>query len=273
MLTCSNYSTKIESDAIRRKYVYTMQSNQTFAAYAKIKRDCKTKAPPHIIKEGLVYFEHDFRESCQIDKVFNIDLKSAYATILFNAEFISEDSFKYLSRLPKHDRLAAVGMLASKRRTFGFSKRGDIEILEDSISPLENFFYFAVKETYAIMSVLKMILGDKYLFTWVDGIYFLPDMEKLIACEDYLRSIKMRHSEEILIDWHIRVVKGAVKLWFIKEGKVKQFCLPARETEFARLMSTILHDRSAKPETFKALQATGKKLAKETYDKLNKKST
>jgi hypothetical protein len=253
MLTCSNYSTKIESDAVNRKYVYTMQSNQTFAAYAKIKRDCKLQPPPHIVKEDLVYFEHDFRESCQIEKVFNIDLKSAYATILFNAGIIREDSFKYLSRLPKHDRLAAVGMLASKKRTFGFSQKGDIKILEHTISPLENFFYFAVKQTYEIMTVLKMILGNKYLFTWVDGIYFLPDMDKLIACEDYLRKIKMKYSEEILTDWHIRVVKGAVKLWFIKEGKVKQFCLPARETEFARLMAQVLHDQSprVKRSTFK----------------------
>ena len=243
-MTCSNYTTKIESDAVRRKYVYTMQSNQTFAAFAKIKRDCKTQTPPNIIKEELVYFEHDFKNSCQIDRVFNIDLKSAYAAILFNKGIIKEDSFSYLSRLPKHDRLAAVGMLAAKKRTFGFSKYGEIKVLEHTISPLENFFYYAVKETYAIMSVLKMILEDKYLFTWVDGIYFLPDMRKLIKCEDYLRSINMKYSEEILTDWHIRVVKGAVKLWFIKEGKVKQFCLPARETEFSRLMSQILHDSS-----------------------------
>ena len=242
MLTCSNYTTKIESDAVTRKYVYTMQSNQTFAAYAKLKKDCKDKARPSITKDELIYFEHDFKESCQIDRVFNIDLKSAYATVLFNEGIITQDTFNYLARLPKHDRLASVGMLASRKRTFGFSKDGEIKILEHSISPLENFFYFAVKLTYEIMSVLKMILSEKYLFTWVDGIYFLPDMDKLIACEDYLRSIRFKYSEEILSDWHIRVVKGAVKLWFIKEGKVKQFCLPARESEFSRLMSEVMCD-------------------------------
>lgn len=247
-----------------------MQSNQTFAAFSKLKRDCKTKEVPKIDKKELVYFEHDFKQSCQIEKVFNIDLKSAYAMILFNEGIITKDSFAYLSRLPKHDRLAAVGMLASKKRTFGFANNGEIKILEHTVSPLENFFYLAVKKTYEIMSFLKMILGDKYLFTWVDGIYFLPDMNKLIACEDHLCSIRMKYSEEILTDWHIRVVKGAVKLWFIKENKVKQFCLPARESEFARLMSQVLHDSGNRLEGSEALRQLGKTNAMNTYKQLVK---
>jgi hypothetical protein len=250
VLTCSNYTTKIESPIMDRKFVYSFQSNQCFAAYAKLKRDVKEKPVPNIDKEALQYFEHDFRESCIIDRVFNIDLKSAYATILYNDGIIRKDTFDYMARLPKHDRLAAVGMLASKKKTFGFGKGGEIKSYETSVSMLENFFYYAVKRTSEIMSVLKAILGQSYLFTWVDGIYFTPNIEKLIQCEDYLRSIKFRYSEEILFDWNVRVVSGAVKLFFIKDGKVKSFCLPAKQSEFAQLMADAMRDMSPIPKKF-----------------------
>lgn len=225
-----------------RKFVYSLQSNQTFAAYAKVKKDVKDKPPPEINKEELVYFVHDFKESCSIDRVYNIDLKSAYATILFKDEIITQDTFSYLSRLPKHDRLAAVGMLASRKKSFSFDKQGTIRTYEETISKLENFFYYAVQRTFEIMCDLRRILGADYLFTWVDGIYFRPTMEGLIQCEDYLRRIGFRYSEEILTDWQVRVVKGAVKLFFVKEGKIKSFSLPARESEFVSIMADAMRD-------------------------------
>lgn len=243
-LTCSNYTTKIESELLDRKFVYSFQTNQCFAAYAKVKKDVKDKPVPSIQKEELVYFEHDFKQSCSIDRVFNIDLKSAYATILHMDGYISEDTFLYLSKLPKHDRLASVGMLAAKKKTFGFDRKGGIRSYEHAISPLENFFYYAVHRTFEIMQQLKSILRASYLFTWVDGIYFTPDMDGLIQCENYLRSIGFRYSEEILNDWQVRVVKGAVKLNFVKEGKIKSFSLPARESEFALLMADAMRDLS-----------------------------
>lgn len=228
-----------------------MQSNQCFAAYAKLKKDVRTKEVPYIDKEKLVYFEHDFRYSTEIARVYNIDLKSAYATILFRDGYISLDTFKYLSRLPKHDRLASVGMLASKKKMFAFGGHGGITTFEQSISPLENFFYYAVQRTFEIMQTCKALLGGSYLFTWVDGIYFTPDMAGLVRCENYLRSIGFPYSEEILTDWQVRVVKGAVKLYFVKEGKVKSFSLPARESEFASIAADAMREMSPEPKPFK----------------------
>lgn len=227
-----------------------MQSNQTFAAYAKVKKDVKDKEPPKINKDELVYFDHDFKESCSIDRVYNIDLKSAYATILFKDSIITEDTFSYLSRLPKHDRLAAVGMLASRKKSFSFDKLGTIRTYEETISKLENFFYYAVQRTFEIMCELRSILGNSYLFTWVDGIYFRPDMDGLLKCEDYLRRISFRYSEEVLTDWQVRVVKGAVKLFFVKEGKIKSFSLPARESEFTCIMAEAMRDMGGNKKKF-----------------------
>lgn len=249
-LTCSNYTTKIESNLLDRKFVYSMQSNRCFAAYAKVKRDVKSKPIPEIDKEDLNYFEHDFKKTCQIEKVFNIDLKSAYATILLLDGYITKETYKYLTSLPKHDRLASVGMLASQKKIFAFDRRGTIRTYEQSISPLENFFYYAVKRTFEIMQDLRSILRRSYLFTWVDGIYFTPDMDGLMGCEDYLRRIGFRYSEEILTDWNVRVVSGAVKLSFVKEGRVKSFSLPARQSQFALLMADAMRERGVQPKKF-----------------------
>jgi hypothetical protein len=233
---------------MKRKFVYSLQSNQCFAAYAKLKKDVKSKLIPSIDKSRLVYFEHDFRESMSIPRVYNIDLKSAYATILMKDGYITKETFRYMSGLPKHDRLASTGMLASKKKIFSFSKRGDIYQYESSISVLENFFYYAVQRTFEIMSMCKAILGEHYLFTWVDGIYFLPNMKALMECEDYLRSISFPYTEEVLTDWQVRVVSGAVKLFFVKEGKVKSFSLPAKESEFASIMADAMREMSPEPK-------------------------
>lgn len=228
-----------------------MQSNRCFAAYAKVKKDVKNKPVPAIDKEELHYFEHDFKQTCHIDKVFNIDLKSAYATILLLDGYIGKDTYTYLTALPKHDRLASVGMLASQKKIFAFDRKGTIRTYEQSVSPLENFFYYAVKRTFEIMQDLRIILRRSYLFTWVDGIYFTPDMDGLIGCEDYLRRIGFRYSEEILTDWHVRVVSGAVKLSFVKENRVKSFSLPARQSEFATIMADAMRERGLSAKQFK----------------------
>jgi hypothetical protein len=230
-----------------------MQSNRCFAAYAKVKKDIKDKDVPEIDKEDLCYFEHDFKATCRIDKVFNIDLKSAYATILLLDGFITKDTYMYLTSLPKHDRLASVGMLASQKKVFAFDRFGTIRTYEHSISPLENFFYYAVKRTFEIMQDLRVLLRRSYLFTWVDGIYFTPDMDGLMGCEDYLRRIGFRYSEEILTDWNVRVVSGAVKLSFIKEGRIKSFSLPARQSEFASIMADAMRERGLSAKQFKGL--------------------
>ena len=241
-LTCSNYTSRIESPVIDRKFVYSMQSNQCFAAYAKVKKDVKDKEVPSIDKRSLVYFEHDFREARDLRRVYNIDLKSAYASVLFKEGFITRDTFNYLGRLPKHDRLASVGMLASRKNTFGFNRQGEVLTYESTVSNLENFFFYAVQKTFEIMQNLKAILGRDYLFTWVDGIYFIPNMDSLVACEDYLRKIGYRYSEEVLYDWQVRLVKGAVRLTFLKDGKIKTFSLPPKQSVFSMIMADSMRE-------------------------------
>lgn len=173
-LTVSNYTVSIETKTQKFVYVKKEQSKQMFAAYAKIKSDIKNIVPPDIDKFSLKYFHFDRLRDDANFSVWNIDIKSAYATALFNAEFISKKTFYYLSCLEKQDRLSCVGMLASRKIKFDHDKDGNIISKETIISPYENFFWFAVQKTFFAMMDAREIAGNDYLFSWVDSIYFRP---------------------------------------------------------------------------------------------------
>lgn len=245
-MTCSNYTITVEAGEIARKFVAVMQTNRTFAAFSKIKSNVKNIEPPLINRDEIIYFVHDFKKDAFYSSVCNIDLKSCYATVLFNDGMITEDTFKYLARCNKQERLASVGMLASKKKKFKFNS-GEIYDFDETVSPTSPFFFYAVKRTYEIMSELRAIIGNSYLFTWVDGIYF-SDPSKCKECEDYLTSIGFKFTTEQLRDFDLKVLEHKIVLVFDKfdekkgEFKPKVFNLPSLTTEFQNLtVNAIMH--------------------------------
>lgn len=221
------------------KFVNTIQSKRVFAAFSKLRSNLKGKVPPDIDKESIRYFVHDFRESAYIGDVMNIDLKSAYATVLFRDGYINQDCYDYLCKSKKQERLASVGMLASRKQIFMFED-GRIIDSDEYVSETSNFFFHAVKRTGEIMDELKLICGNRYLFTWVDGIYFLPDQETATRCEEYVKSVGFNSTTEPLRDFNVRVSRKKVDVGFLKftkgKWKPKPFNLPIHNTEFKQLM-------------------------------------
>lgn len=251
-LTCSNYTMQLQTDTMKTKYVNSMQSNRTFAAFAKVKSNIKDKPVPYIDRDALRYFQHDFKTDMVIPTVYNIDLKSAYASILFNDGFITKETRDYLGKCKKEERLAGVGMLASKKHIFNF-KNGKATAMNMVESPTANFFYHTVKRTDEIMSVLKMLTEDSYLFTWVDGIYF-SDKDKADSMFDYLQSIGMLCSFETLENFHVRIYKKKCVVNFYKQGKRKEFNLPSQHSNFKTMLSDAmrsLNDGRAKKQQIK----------------------
>lgn len=251
MLQCSNYTMKAtvnsKNSILNKTYVANLQSKRTFAAFAKIKSDIKTKEIPPIKNKDVKYFQHDFKSDTSIPEVWNIDIKSAYATILFNEKYISEDTFKYLCSLTKQERLASVGMLASKKKIFEFKRGNPIQIGE-KVAETSGIFFYAVHRTFEIMDELKRICGQNYLFTWVDGIYFKPDEKVLLDCLQALEKFKLQYKAEVLTDFTIKIKSTYIDLKFFKEGKVKIFKLPSADTEFKSILmdATILYNSKIK---------------------------
>ncbi len=247
-LTCSNYTAELKTDNDKEKFVKSFQSKRTFAAFAKIKSDIKDKQPPDINREQLRYFQHDFRKDGFYKEAYNVDLKSAYATILYNDTFITEATFLYLKALHKPERLACVGMLAAKKQATTFSANGAPPENVITESPFANFFYYAVMKTDIIMTELKKIIGRSYMFTWVDGIYF-SDKKKIEPCMRYLETISMKASEETLENFKVTMLEDKVQIVFKKDGKLKGFNLPNRTSEFQHLYHKAMQYYNSKPKT------------------------
>lgn len=253
-MICSNYTTVFKIDGLERKFVNSMQSKRVFACFAKIKSNLKDKPIPIIDYEQLRYFIHDFKKNEHIGDVINVDMKSAYATILFNDGYISRATYDYICAGPKQERLVAVGMLASKKQHFTFDK-GKIINNEEIVSPTANFFYYAVMRTAEIMGELKKLCKEAYLFTWVDGIYLRPDVNALARIEKYINSIGYPYTTEWLRDFSVRVGSKQATVDFLKfvkgEWVKKPFNLPLVNTEFKRLVieAILLNSKSKNNET------------------------
>lgn len=237
----SNYQVLFKTETFEKKFVHSMQGNRVFACYAKIKKDVKNKPTPNIDRERLSYFVHDFKTDCFIGDVINIDLKSAYATVLYRDGYISRDTFDYISAGSKQERLVSVGMLASRKQHFKFDA-GNIIFNDEIISEFSNYFFYAVKRTSEIMGDLKTICGNNYLFTWVDGIYLLPNANTVQQCEDYLQENNFLYTTELLRDFDVKITNKQVCVNFLKYSNSKKqwvpkpFNLPTINSEFKRLI-------------------------------------
>lgn len=247
----SNYAMEIKSELINDKFVTSMQGKQVFAAFAKIKSNVKNKPIPAITRDSLIYYQHNFKSSFYTDRVYNIDLNCAYATALFNKKLIAGDTLKYLLRLPKQARLVSVGMLASRKKTFSYGE-GMLEGYSEYVSEYAPFFYLAVQETYNVMSELKKIIGQDYLFTWVDGVYFKPNDVAMKECEQYLQSVNFGYKSEVLNKFMVKFLETKIMLTFNKWSGKKQlweskvFNLPHKETISEKIALSIINNKKIK---------------------------
>lgn len=226
----SNYtatmSFKNEND-VKIKFLSQSLNKRAFIGAQLIKKDLRefTANEPELIdEERLKYFHHNL-QTIELDKVINIDLKNAYATVLFNDGFISEKTYAFLLTLPKKDRLASVGFLAYKKDVFEFNDGG---LIDHSVEkgPNANVFHYCVRKTHLIMDNISKILGDDFLFSWVDGIYFKDISEKTIKIVEYLESIQYKHTIDTLVNFKCSDHGRFLFVSFDKEGGKKIFNVP-----------------------------------------------
>ena len=213
------------------------QSSRVFGIYDKIKKEVSGKPIEYIEPSELKYYQTGFNfDKIYLDEISNVDLKSAYATILLNDGFISEGLYKELHRIGKNERLAVVGMLASRKKVFEFNHKGVIVNYYDIVNPLSNYFYHCVKKTFAVMDNCKHLLGKNYLFSWVDSVYFgggefLADL----VIDSIEEEFKIKSTYQKLFNFEVKSFDNVYKVKYLKEGKLKYFNIPnqfCQEREF-----------------------------------------
>ena len=229
----SNYCLEIESEVINIKFIERELSQKAFIGGAKIKKDIRASNVeyPEIDKNTLEYF--DFADVEKLKKtgenIFNIDLKSAYARVLLNHNLITENTFFYLQHIPKEDRLASAGMLASRKDIY--YKVGRELIKKETInSNTENYFFMCVKHVAEIMREIKKILAEDFVYSWVDGVFF-ENKKNEIKIEKYLKSIKHPFTLEEVTNFRYFSDEKNKKIIFSKSGKEKSLNLPNKNSE------------------------------------------
>lgn len=160
-------------------------------------------------------------------RIFGIDIKQAYLSVLKNKELIKESTYNECQNLPKKDRLSTVGMLARRKLTTEYLS-GEIVNMNTSISEHENYFYFCVETIYLLMKSISLKIGQNcFLFFWVDCIFFTNEGVANIV-KDCLKSKGFDSSLERLIlrGYHENVNFVNLDFYNLTKNKNKSYKIP-----------------------------------------------
>jgi len=186
----SRYSDVITMDDMDKKisttYTDKRIDNRVFNMAKKLKKEVKTHLP--YIDECMIGKRYGYNSvssyhySFCSDEVHNIDISSAYLTVIHRDGFISDHLFNSINEMDKAERLRIMGLLAYEPECFEF--RNGEPSREYSIPNIyKNVFFYAVKEVSEVMMLIRASLGSDFIFFWVDGVYFFDrgDNKKIVS--------------------------------------------------------------------------------------------
>jgi hypothetical protein len=241
LLTLTNYTVTITSEFLNAKFAPNMDQS-AFICYQLIKRDIKETGliKPDLISKNLQYFNFgpDSRIQYPPNEIYNIDIKSAYATVLLRHGLIKQSTFNRMARLSKRNRLACVGMLAAKKKHFSMVGRQTISATTEEKDTTE-WFYFCINRIDEIMMKCRQIAGNTFLFFWVDGI-FLNDIKHVKQISEYLTSIGYKYSFDICTNVQYKEDNNIKTLSYDKGEESKQLFLPKSNSELSEFMINFL---------------------------------
>ena len=222
------YTTSIITEHGKSKYFLNTYNTRVFRCAKMIKKDVENSPyAPAIIDSKFFktnYGLSDIKKSYFAQKVLNIDISSAYATCLFNKGLITQDTFDVLKTIPKAERLPCVGMLATSHSKFYYND-GKCVNVDMFRSPTANIFFYLIDEINYIMKNIEFMLGKKFIFYWVDGIFFDANTDKktIQNIENYLTDLGYKYKYEDVQDFKMNVDERKLSLRMIKNGDIKVY--------------------------------------------------
>ena len=250
-MAVQTYSTQIytEDKSVKHLFMNKSQSRSMFVAYQKIKKDVAEfdRKLGKLIPEILfpVYNEHKFTKDENFPVVWNFDINSAYLCALKQTGIISEDTYIYCQGLSKPDRLACVGMLASRKTIFAYDENGNISDVWEEKSDYYKYFFWAVNYIGEAMSdTMRFIeLKDIFLFFWVDGIYCVPcqpeELFESFIFANLKRDFGLDIKLEKLNNFRVKKINETFDVRYYKDTKEKRF-LFKKDDKLNKIKSDIL---------------------------------
>ena len=248
------YTTTIITSESRARYMMNTYQTRVFMCANMIKSDV-LKSDLALEIMGSKYLKSNFGvsqhpKSYRAQKVLNIDISAAYATCLHRHGLITERTHNALKKLPKIERLPCVGMLATSHTKFIYSG-GECVGLEPYRAPTANIFFFLIDEINYIMQQIQFLLGSKFIFYWVDGVFFDADTspEIIQEIESYLTELGYNYKYEIVEDFKLKFDEKKVMISMIKNGKPKQYIVGMDDVgeSVMRYINTEIRKQGNKP--------------------------
>lgn len=217
------------------------RSSNLFALAAMVKKDVEASGiiideiKPHQID----YFDISGRIKPFPDTVINVDIKSAYLTVLKREGLITDKTFSALSICDKLTRLKAVGMLAKTKLVLKY-EAGQLKSYHTTADQnLKNVFFYISLKVDEFMKILQKEFKRDFLLYWVDGIYFRPSVD-IKRVSNIFKENGFLFSSSIYTDVYFYIKNNILYFEYKTDEKHKRFNIP-------------LVDKSNKREIFKIL--------------------
>lgn len=231
-------STNYTTEVIFTNYSYLFSGSnkpnyKLFGTLAQLKSQVKNIRLPDTQEGKISYYQLDLKnfntKNNFIPTIYNIDIKAAYATALLNKKYIDAVLYNKIMTLPKLDRLAIVGMLATKKNIYEFKDGEEINYFTefwDGTGEARKIFFEASKIVDELLIDCRKIAGGDFLFFWVDGIYLKTGNKINEICE-HLTAAGFKFSKGIYTDFKYKVKENILNVTYINEdAEEKVFNLP-----------------------------------------------
>lgn len=224
----STYNTVVETDLNIQKFITHEFDNKVFYAFSMIQADLKTSPNLEKVLQGqwkkTNYDSQNGLPNLKYKSCINLDITSAYPYCLYLHKLISEKTFNYLMKLPKNERLPAIGMTAKKHTIINYEK-GQAKDWNFHEYKYANVFYFVINQITDLMEWAKDIAGSDFLFYWVDGIFLKPSIpkSKIAEIEAIFREQGYYYKFEKVENISLERKHDMIEINMLKKGEPKQY--------------------------------------------------
>lgn len=135
-------------------------------------------------------------EGQTFEKVCCIDIKNAYWQTALLMGIIDNEIYNEGLKKDKITRLASLGSLAKRKDYYSFDGVRYKHIDTVRSFETENLWFAICKRVSDVMQDLVKLLGDDFIFYWVDGMYFVNTPENREKVSNYLNSCSYEHKPE-----------------------------------------------------------------------------
>lgn len=247
IMTLTNYTCLIQSPVYSYHFIKHMQRQSVFSTTNDLKRymDSSLKNISTIDRESVRYYNAKIiGKPLYLETVYNIDINAAYPTCLLNSKLIDHGLYSKLMTLNKEERLAAIGMMASRKRIFTINS-GEVQQYEETESPYSKYFFFCVKSIADLIFECELITGLSFIFSWVDGLY-VDDRFQAEKCRRLLAKAGYRSTVSLVRDFQYVPMNNRIQIKFAKDGENKLFNIPIENNRVAQIIKFIHDDTKTK---------------------------